>query len=320
MTLTRLAAFAAFAWLSASSAMAQDFPARPVRVIIPFAAGNGADLMVRTIADGLSQVWKQSVVVENRPGANGIVAAQEFIKSAPDGYTYFVGDVGSIAVNPSLFKKLPYDPKDMVPLTDVMRAPWVLFTSKAGGITSLADLVARAKAQPGRLTYGSTGPGAPNFLAAELLKMRADIDMLQVPYRDGTQLHTDAAAGQINLMISSWATAQPVIDRMQPLAVAAQSRHPNFPHVPTVSEATGLTDFEIQAWAVFMGRRGTPQAILDKVQKDAVAVIQQAEVQKRANSIGIEVKGRNPDEIARLIDAETERYRAIIVKTGIQRD
>lgn len=316
------------AWLLAvvlclitGGALAQDFPARTVRLIVPFAPGNGVDILTRSIADGLSTLWNQRVIVENRPGANGILAVQEFMKAPLDGYTYFVGDVGSVAVNPSLYKKLPYDPqKDMVPVTDVMKAPWVFFTSKASGITSLNDLIARAKAAPGKLTYGSTGLGAPNFLAAEFFKMRTGIDLMQVPYRDGNQLHTAASTGEITLMISSWATAQSVMDRLQPLAVAANSRQPKFPQVPTVEEATGLKDFEVHAWAALMARRGTPQAILDKMQSDVVQVIQHPDIQRRANNIGIEVTGRKPAEIATLISSETERYRAVIDKTGVQRD
>lgn len=307
--------------LLTGSALAQDFPARPVRLIVPFAPGNGVDILTRSIAEGLSTLWSQRVIVENRPGANGILAVQEFMKAPLDGHTYFVGDVGSVAVNPSLYKKLPYDPqKDMVPVTDVMKAPWVFFTAKSSGITSLNDLIAQAKANPGKLTYGSTGLGAPNYLAAEFFKMRTGIDLLQVPYRDGNQLHTAASTGEITLMISAWATAQSVIDRLQPLAVAANSRQPKFPQVPTVEEATGLNDFEVHAWAALMARRGTPQAILDKMQNDVVQVIKHPDIQRRANNVGIEVTGRRPEEIASLIASETERYRVVITKTGVQRD
>ncbi len=319
--LWRATVVAAGLCLAAGAALAQEFPARTVRLIVPFAPGNGVDILARSLADGVTKLWSQSVIVENRPGANGILAVQEFMKGPPDGHTYFVGDVGSIAVNPSLYKKLPYDPqKDMVPVTDVMSAPWVLFTSKSNKINSLGEFMERAKANPGKLTYGSTGLGAPNFLAAEFLKMRTGIDLLQVPYRDGNQLHAAAATGEITLMISSWATAQPSISHLQPLAVAAAARQPNYQNVPTVHEAIGLNDFEVKAWAALMARSGTPQAILDKVHKDFVTVIRQSQIQGRAAKIGIEVTGKKPEEIASLIKSETERYKAVIQRTGAQKD
>ncbi len=304
-----------------SQAQTPNFPNRQVRMIVPFAPGNGVDILARTIADGLSKMWGQSVVVENRPGANGIVAAQEFLRAPIDGYTYFVGDIGSIAVNPSLFKKLPYDPeRDMVPLTDVMAAPWVFFTTKANGIKTMAEFVERAKAEPGKLTYGSTGLGAPNYMAAEFFKIRTGIDLLGVPYRDGNQLHSAVAAGELNLMISSWATARVVMDRLQPLAVSAPARQPGYPQVPTMQEAIGLADFEVNSWAVLMGRKGAPQAILDQMQADAIKVIQSPDVQRRSSQIGIDVQGKKAADLVQMIQSEVSRYRAVIQKNGIQKD
>lgn len=234
---------------------AQDYPTRQVRIIVPYAPGGGADVLTRIVAEEMGRLWKQTILIENRPGASGILAIVELKKSRTDGHDFVLGEVGSLSVNPSLYRKLPYDPeKDLVPVTDVMLAPWVFFTSKSLPYKTMKEFIDAAKAQPGKLTYGSTGTGAPNFMAAELLKLRTGIDLLEIPFKDGNQLRTSAIQGDITLSISSYASSKSVIDKLTPLAVAAKTRQPEYPNVPTMAESGG-PDLEITVWERSWGWR-----------------------------------------------------------------
>jgi tripartite-type tricarboxylate transporter receptor subunit TctC len=308
-----------FALLCSTLACAQDYPTRQVRIIVPYAPGGGADVLTRIVAEEMGRIWKQNVLIDNRPGAAGIVAIVELKKSRPDGHDFVLGEVGSLSVNPSLYRKLPYDPeKDLVPVTDVMLAPWVFFTAKSLPYKTLKDLIDAAKAQPGKLTYGSTGTGAPNFMAAELLKLRTGIELLEIPFKDGNQLRTSAIQGDITLSISSYASAKSVVDKLTPLAVAARSRQPEYPHVPTVGESGGPPDLEITVWGAFMGLAGMPMNARDKFYQTAVRAMQDPEVKRKAAAAGFDLGGRTPDELAKFIKSETERYREVIAAAKVQ--
>ena len=297
---------------------AQDYPTRQVRIIVPYAPGGGADVLTRMVAEEMGRIWKQTILIDNRPGAAGILAMVELKKSRLDGHDYVLGEVGNLSVNPSLYRKLPYDPeKDLVPVTDVMLAPWVFYVSKKLPYQSLKELIDAAKAQPGRLTYGSTGAGAPNFMAAELLKLRAGIDLLEIPFKDGNQLRTSAIQGDVTLSITSWATSKSVIDKLTPLAVAARTRQPAYPHVPTMAESGG-PDLEITVWGAFMGLAGAPLEARDRFYQTAVQAMQNPEVRRRAANAGFDLGGRKPDELAKFIRAETERYKEVIAAAKVQ--
>jgi tripartite-type tricarboxylate transporter receptor subunit TctC len=300
------------------AASAQDYPARQVRIIVPYAPGGGADVLSRIVAEEMGRLWKQTVLIENRPGASGILAIVELKKSRTDGHDFVLGEVGSLSVNPSLYRKLPYDPeKDLVPITDVMLAPWVFFTSKSLPYRSLKELIDAAKAQPGKLTYGSTGTGAPNFMAAELLKLRTGIDLLEIPFKDGNQLRTSAIQGDITLSISSYASSKSVIDKLTPLAVAAKTRQPEYPNVPTMAESGG-PDLEITVWGAFMGLAPMPQHARDRFYQTAVQAMQNPEVKRKAALAGFDLGGRPPQELAKFIKAETERYAEVIRAAKVQ--
>ena len=229
-----------------------------------------------------------------------------------------LGEVGSLSVNPSLYRKLPYDPeKDLVPVTDVMLAPWVFFTSKSLPYKNLKELIDAAKAQPGKLTYGSTGTGAPNFMAAELLKLRTGIDLLEIPFKDGNQLRTSAIQGDITLSISSYASSKSVVDKLTPLAVAAKTRQPEYPNVPTMAESGG-PDLEITVWGAFMGLAPMPAHARDKFYQTAVQAMQNPEVKRKAAAAGFDLGGRKPEELAKFIKAETERYAEVIRAAKVQ--
>ena len=296
----------------------QDYPTRQVRILVPYAPGGGADVLTRIVAEEMGRLWKQTILIENRPGASGILAIVELKKSRTDGHDFVLGEVGSLSVNPSLYRKLPYDPeKDLVPITDVMLAPWVFFTAKSLPYKTLKELIDAARAQPGKLTYGSTGTGAPNFMAAELLKLRTGIDLLEIPFKDGNQLRTSAIQGDITLSISSYASSKSVIDKLTPLAVAARTRQPEYPNVPTMAESGG-PDLEITVWGAFMGLAPMPAHARDRFYQTAVQAMQKPEVKRKAALAGFDLGGRKPEELAKFIKAETERYAEVIRAAKVQ--
>lgn len=300
-------------------ALAQEFPVRAVRIIVPYAPGNGADLITRMIASELGNIWGQQVIVDNRPGGSGILAVNELMKAPADGYHYLMGDVGNLAINPSLYRKLPYNPdQDLEPITDIMHAPWVLFVSKDSPYQTLGDLIAAAKAHPGKLTYSSTGAGAPNFMAAELLKLRTGINLLHVPFKDGNQARTATINGDITLIISAWVSAKSVIDRLRPLAVAAATRQPTYSQVPTVAEAGGPKDYYVSAWASFMGKAGMPNEIRDKMFHDTVKAMEAPAVKKRITNVGFDIGGRTPAELITFIKSERARYKEVIEAAKVE--
>jgi tripartite-type tricarboxylate transporter receptor subunit TctC len=297
---------------------AQDYPARQVRIIVPYAPGGGADVLTRIVAEEMGRIWKQTILIDNRPGASGILAIVDLKKSRTDGHDFVLGEVGSLSVNPSLYRKLPYDPeRDLVPITDVMLAPWVFFTARSLPYKNLKELIDAARAQPGKLTYGSTGTGAPNFMAAELLKLRTGIDLLEIPFKDGNQLRTSAIQGDITLSISSYASAKSVVDKLTPLAVAARTRQPEYPNVPTMAESGG-PDLEITVWGAFMGLAPMPAHARDKFYQTAVQAMQNPEVKRKAALAGFDLGGRKPEELAKFIKAETERYAEVIRAAKVQ--
>jgi len=305
----------------ACAAQAQDFPNRPVKIIVPYAVGNGADIFARVLADELSKLWKQTVLIDNKLGSGGVLAALELKKGRGDGYEYMFGDVGILAINPATIRRLPYDAeKDFVPVTDILRVPWVFFTSKSGPFKSLGELITAAKANPGKYTYSSNGPGTPTFLAGELLKERAGIDLLHIPFRDGNQMRAAAANGEITLLTTTMASARPVLDRLTPLAVTAPGRQAAYPDVPTVGEAGGPAGFDLSAWSTLMARPETPRVTLDKVYADVVGLLKREDVRKRAADLGFEVGGRSPDQVRAMIAAELKTYRHVVEVTKSQRD
>lgn len=302
-------------------APAQEFPSRPVRIIVPYAAGNGADIVTRALAEELTRVWNQQVIVENKPGASGIVAMLEFKKSRGDGHDYLLGDVAILAINPSLFRKLPYDPTtDLTPVTDLLHTPWVYFTAKSSPIKTIGDLIAAAKANPGKYTFASSGVGTPTYLAAELLRQRAGIDLLHVPYRDGNQMRLAAATGDITLMTTVMVSARSIIDRLTPLATSGSKRNAAYPDVPTVAESGGPSGVESSAWNTLMARPDTPEPILRKVYADVVRALQLPSMHKRNVDLGFDPGGRSPEEVAQFISREAKIYREVIETAKIQRE
>ena len=304
------------------NAAAQTFPAKPVRIIVGYGPGSGVDVITRLVTDGLSKAWGQPVVIENRPGASGIVAMTELKKASPDGYTYIIGDLGNMAINPNYYRTLPYDPeKDLITVIDMMSGPFIFFVSRDGPFKSLKDVIAYAKANPGKASYASTGTGSPIYMGTELFKLRAGIDMLQVPYREMGPMLSGVATGEVTLVLTSVATAKPMLDRFRPVAIAAKQRQAMFPDIPTVGEAGGPAGLEVVAWAAFTTLRGTPRAVIDRFHADALRVMQRPEVRERVANLGFTLSvGKTPEEMAAFIRSEVNTYREVVKATGAQAD
>jgi tripartite-type tricarboxylate transporter receptor subunit TctC len=270
------------------------------------------------LADGLSRSWGQPVIVDNRPGAGGIIAINELKRSGADGYTYTFAEVGILAINPLYYPKLPYDPaKELLPVTDLIWNDWVLFTSKESPVKSLRDLITMAKAKPGSLSFASPGTGTPIWAVSEALKLRAGIDLLHVPFKDVSALVNTVASGEVTVYFTTLATMQPVIAKVTPIAVASRQRMKVLPQVPTVEEAGGPAGFDIQGWALLTGLRGIPAPILAKVRTDAAEVMNRPEIRGKLNNFGLDVsKGMTSEALEAFIRGETEKYRQVITATG----
>lgn len=306
----------------AACVMAQAFPSKPVRFHVPYPAGSAPDTMMRLLGDGLSKTWGQQVIVEIRPGASGIIAMTEFKKSPADGYSYVFGEVGILAINPSYYKTLPYDPeKDLVPVIDISWLPWVLFTAKDGPVKSLRGLIDLAKASPGKYSYISPGTGSPIYAVSEMLKLRAGIDLLGVPFRELGPMLNGLASGDVTVFFTSPATVSSIINRLTPLAVASNRRLPNLPNVPTIEEAGGPSNFDVQAWSMLVTARNTPPAILAKVRADAAVVLKSPEVTGKLGVFGFQpTREMSADDMAQFIRTENQRYAEVIRATGVRGD
>lgn len=304
----------------AAGAQAQ-YPNKPVRIIVPGSPGNSSDIMARLIADKLSQTWGQPVLVENRPGADGRIGAEVVAKSAPDGHTLFIPNAGVITINPALFAKMSYDPvKDFAPITQVATIVIVLAAHPSLAANSVGELVALAKARPGALHFASAGnnAGIP-YLSGALLRDKAGIDVVHVPYKTNAQAQQDLLGGQIQFMYDTLAATLPHAKsgRLKVLAVVGSQRSPVLPQVPTLTEA-GYPGTDGDAWAGLFAPGGTPRAVVEKIHADAVTVLAQAEVRARLTALGLNVVGNKPDEFAAVIKADTAKWAAVIRANNIK--
>ncbi len=313
----------AAALLAASGAHAQqNFPSRPITLIVGFAAGGATDTAARIIARKLSENLGQSVVVDNRAGAGGNIAHQQIATAPPDGYTILLGSVGPLAVAPHLVKDLPYDPqKDIAPLTMGVVFPNVLVVNPNVPAKTLQEFVALAKAQPGKLEYGSTGVGSASNLAGELLKQRAGIDLTHVPYKGGGAAMPDILGGRIASYWSPPSTALPHIQtgKLRPLAVTGLVRSPSLPNVPTVAES-GYPGFEATNWYAFVAPGKTPPELLERWNRELVKVLNSPDVREKLLEHGLEPHPGTREELAAYIRKETETWGRVIKAANIKAD
>ena len=308
------ATFALAAMLS-GTAQAQDYPARPVRLVVPYAAGGNADIFGRTLAQKLGDALKQPFVVENRAGANGGIGADFVAKSAPDGYTLLVTANGPIVVNPVLYAKVPYDPvRDFAPIAQCTVYQYVLVTLAASRFNSIADLVDAARARPGAVSYGSTGIGGGNHLAGELFALATRTQLTHVPYKGSAPALADLLGGQLTFMFDTVITSVPQIraGKLRAFAVSSLKRASALPDVPTLDEA-GIRGFDISQWQGVLAPAGTPKTIIDRLNAEIVKSLRAPEVRERlVTQGGNEIVTGSPEEFAALIKNDLQMYAKLI--------
>ena len=312
--------------LPAPAARAQDsatsYPTKSVRLVLTFPAGGGVDVIARTLSQKLSESLGQQFVVDNRPGAGGIVAADLVAKSAPDGYTLLFALDTVLTVTPHLYRNTPYDSKkDFAPISIVAESPLVVLTSPAANIGSIAELIKRAKANPGGLNYGSGGSGSSGHLAAELLNSMAGTRMTHIPYKGGPQVLTDLAAGQIQMTVLSLAASNAMVKagKAQLIGVTGTSRLSAYPEVPTVAEA-GIPGYEAGFWVGMLAPAGTPAPIIAKLRSEIQKVLKQPDLIQRFQSNGVDPVGGSSEQFANVIDSEKKKWGDVIRLRDIKVD
>ena len=302
-----------------TSASAADYPSRPIRLIVPFAAGGGNDTVARLVSQRLSVGLGQPVVVDNRPGAGGVVGAELAARAAPDGYTLFLGGVGSHAINPSLQAHLPYDPiKDFAPVSLLASAPLILVTHPSLPVTSVRELIALARARPGQLNYATNGNGSSSHLAAAMFSSQAGIDMVHIPYKGLSPALTDLLSGQVQLMFSSVVAILPHIraGKLKALGVSGSKRLSLMPELPTIAES-GLTGYQMSSWYGILAPAGAPPEFVHRLHAEIVKVLDEPEVRKAFADEGADAVGDSPEEFASFIRSEIERLGALIKASAI---
>lgn len=308
----------------ATSVLAQGaYPSRPIRLIVGFPAGQATDVIARTAARKLQEALGQSVVVENKPGAAGIIGSEFVSKAAPDGYTLLVGSSGTMAINPSLYSKLPYHPlRDFQPVTLMSTVPLFLAVNPGFAAQTAGDLVKLAKASPGKITYGSAGSGVTSHLTMELFKHTQGIDLTHVPYKGSPAAVTDLIGGQVDAMIDTGPALLPHMrtGKVRVLAVASRQRNAAAPQVPTMAEA-GLGNFEAPAWVGLAAPKGTPKEVIAVLSKAFVTHWRDApDVREQLNGLGAEPAEQTPEEFARFIQAEMDKWAVAVRVSGAKVD
>ena len=300
--------------LAAPAAAQQAFPAKPIRWLVPYAAGGGSDFLARTISQKLSTQVGQPVLVDNKPGGNTALAAAETARAPADGYTVLSADNGTMVFNPALYKTLTYSPtKDLAPVTLMGRFPMILVVGPKSDATSAKDFIAKAKARPGGVDYASAGAGSPHHLAMELLKVHAGLFMVHVPYRGAAPALADVAGGQVPAMMVDLAAGSGFIKggKVRALAVANATRLPQLPDVPTFAEL-GFKNVEAAALVGMVVPAATPPAVIETLNKQVVAAINDPAVNKRMSDFGVEPVGNTPAQFAELLRSETTRWHKLI--------
>lgn len=314
-----IGALAALGWMQAGVAHAQSYPTKPIRLIVPFAAGGTTDIVGRAVSDALGRELGQPVVVENRGGGGGAIGADALAKSAPDGYTLGIATVSTMATNPATNPKNPYDPlKDFAPITNLVNVPNVLTVNPKVPAKNLKEFVALLKANPGKYSYASAGKGSISHLDGELFKFITKTDMVHIPYRGSGPALNDTLAGQVNAQFDNLPSSMPFIqtEKLRALAVAAPKRVEGLPNVPTFAEE-GMKDMNNMAWYGLVAPAGTPAAIVTKVHAAAIKALQDPNVKKRLHDAGAYPDGNTPQQYAAQIKRELELRKKIATDQNI---
>jgi tripartite-type tricarboxylate transporter receptor subunit TctC len=308
---------------SASSlALAQSFPNRPVRILVPFPAGAGVDIVARMLAQPLTEQWGQAAVIDNRPGAGGTIACELAAKAAPDGYTLLLGNISTFAMAPSLYKKVNYDPaKSFAPITLIDTSANVLVAHPGVPATTTQGLIALARAKPGQINYASAGSGTSPHLAAELFKSMAGVDLVHVPYKGSPQALTDLLGGQTQIMFASLVSALPHIRqaRLRALGVTTVKRAAALPDVPAISES-GLRGYDVSVWMGIVAPAATPPPVIAQLNRQIASILQLPDIRERLAVQGLEAAANTPAEFAGYIAAEVRKWSAVIRQAGVTAD
>jgi tripartite-type tricarboxylate transporter receptor subunit TctC len=309
---------------AAGTAMGQapSYPARPIRLVVPFPPGGATDILARDVAQKLTEAWGQSVVVDNRPGAGGNIGSELVAKALPDGYTLLMGTVGTHAINASLYAKMPFDHiKDFAPVILVAGVPNVLVVNPALPVNSVAELITYAKANPGKLNFASSGNGTSIHLSGELFKVMAGVQMTHVPYKGSAPAVADLISGQVQLMFDNLPPSLPQIKagKLRALAVTSTARAPALPEVPTMAEA-GLPGFEASSWFGVLAPAGTPPAIIAKLNGEIGKWLATPEAKEQLSKQGAAAAGGSPEDFAKHIAAETTKWAKVVKESGAKID
>jgi tripartite-type tricarboxylate transporter receptor subunit TctC len=315
-------AFAVLAGHVAPAAAAEDYPARPLRIIVPYPAGGTSDILARSIGQKLGESLGQPIVVENKPGANGNVGADLVAKAPPDGYTLLLADIGALAISPSVYPTLPFDPtKDFAPVTMVAYSPHILVVHPAVAASSVKELIALAKAKPGKLNFAISGVGGAPHLAGVDFALRTGIDWAYIPYKGGSQAIADVAGGQADVTMNGMLATYPLVQggKLKLLAVSSAKRMSAIPDVPTLAES-GLAGFESGSWQGVVAPAGTPRNVVARLNAEITRIVNSPEMRDNLGKQGADVRTNTPDEFAAFIRGEKMKWAKVVKDANVKID
>jgi len=299
-------------------AAAQSYPVKPIRIVVPFPAGSGADLMARSVGTKLTERWGQQVIADSRPGASGVIASGVVMNAPADGYTLMLGTSSSHAINVSTRRNLPYDPlRDFSPISLIARVPMLVLAHPSVPIRNIQELVAFAKARPGDLTYGTAGNGTTAHLATELFKSMAGVNLVHVPYRGSPQALVEGIAGQVSMVVVPIVTGLPQVKagKLRALAVTTPRASPIAPEVPSLSAQ--LPGYDATLWYGLFARSGTPREIVNRLSREVVNVLRLGDVGAALSKLGAEPAGNTPEEFAAMVRSEIAKWARVVKASGI---
>ncbi|HEV7822538.1 MAG TPA: tripartite tricarboxylate transporter substrate binding protein [Burkholderiales bacterium] len=313
--------FAVYCLVCVVTAQAADraYPSRPIRIIVPFAAGGPTDIVARTVGQQLTIALAQPVVIDNRPGAGGVVGADLAAKSAPDGYTLLLCSTGAMAINPALLPKMPYDAlRDLSPITLVVTIPYLLLVNPAFSAQSVKDVLTLGRAKPGQLNYGSAGTGTTSHLAMELFRSMAGIQVTHVPYKGSALAATDLVGGQLQLLFDAPPSSLPFVrsGKLRAIGISTLKRTPLLPEMPTISEA-GVPGYEVLTWSGICAPSGTPNPVIARLNQAIVQGVTTPETRERFAALGADVVANSADQYGRFIRAELAKWARVIREAGV---
>jgi tripartite-type tricarboxylate transporter receptor subunit TctC len=315
----RLLLSASLAWTAAQAA-AQDYPNRPLRIIVPFAPGGATDVPARLVAPKMSEALGQPVIVENRPGAGGIIGVDAVVKAPRDGYTLLMATNGELVMNPFIYSKLPYDPfKDLAPVSIMIESPLVMIVPNGSPFNSAAEVIAAAKAKPGELTYATAGTGSTSHVLTEMMAQHAGIRLLHVPYKGGAPASAAMVSGEVAMGLLNLGSSTSLMKggRAKALAITSATRNSDYPSLPTLMEQ-GVPDFADGIWVGMAAPAGVAQEIIERLSTEVRKALADSEVRARLAQLGVQPLGTTPEEAAARIRREVPRYREAITSAGIK--